>query len=926
MDERELVIKRGEEFKISVKDKIEKTDLFYDQYISAAKMLNDIVSYADKDTLEWEHSEFENNIIAFCGERGEGKSSAMMSFSKAVYEHDNHPDVSIFEGLDRIKNTYFAEPIVIDPSMLDDVHNVLDIILATLYKKFQDQYKENNQSIDGYKREELLDRFQKVYQCISLINNQNKMLDDEYDYEGNIGKLSKLGQSTGLKRELQELIQTYIEIMPDAKKKDGKSGCLLVAIDDLDLCNSYAYKVAEQIRKYLVIPNVVIIMALKVEQLQLCVRENNHKDYERMLRVPQERREICAEIANMSERYVAKLIPKIRRIYLPNVHMMQNVRLVYQEGEEQEKTHIDQKEEEKKKSDKESVSSVDKSLLNLIYQKTGMKFLPDKTGKNYFLPDNLRDTINIVALLMDMEEPEGKNQEEENQVYYENVLRFFNYYERQWLFSNVSLDEYKDMQSLIHADLQLHRKSAFLLEKRYDLTEEKSVKFPLKFSNEKNDGSYLVMEWFETYRANVFGEKTKKYAYVFQVLYTIRMNKLLRNGKYDELIRFMGGHIWGGYFKNVLPSVQNTNIDRSRFALSTVRAYNTIAKELYPNKDILLPESDDMQQYYVKEITHGDPMSKEKLVTWTLLGMLSNTWNQNEPAQFGYSFNTNKMIAMNHSLVQQVQISIENYIVNLCNLNSIYEKVNVECLGISTKKEDDSYKLYEIFNEIMKDIQKSNEEVIEICRRIAVNTDIAMEFLDYCSERKDIKDRGVKSELERHQLAVHILFQNVGDFAKEYLKKELDDMENLKLVYDEGEGEVLISRIYALLVEAATQERDSNVLSSRDEKRREKMLKAFTDKLTTRVDKVPARKTVSEYLNSMAAKNVKMQMSSLASNIQRYYSLHSEEKMNETDMIEMCDFYNKILDVYLENPQGNLSEELIREYEKIRNKYDIVCQ
>lgn len=170
MDERELVIKRGEEFKISVKDKIEKTDLFYDQYISAAKMLNDIVSYADKDTLEWEHSEFENNIIAFCGERGEGKSSAMMSFSKAVYEHDNHPDVSIFEGLDRIKNTYFAEPIVIDPSMLDDVHNVLDIILATLYKKFQDQYKENNQSIDGYKREELLDRFQKVYQCISLIN------------------------------------------------------------------------------------------------------------------------------------------------------------------------------------------------------------------------------------------------------------------------------------------------------------------------------------------------------------------------------------------------------------------------------------------------------------------------------------------------------------------------------------------------------------------------------------------------------------------------------------------------------------------------------------------------------------------------------------------------------------------------------------
>lgn len=917
-NKRELVIKRGEEFKISVKDTIEKTDLFYDQYISAAKMLNDIVSYSDKNKPEWEYAEFENNIIAFCGERGEGKSSAMISFTKAVYEHENYPDVSIFEGLDNVKNAYFAEPVVIDPSMLDDVHNVLDIILATLYKKFQDQYKGNNQLIDGYKREELLDRFQKVYQCVSLINNQTKMLDDEYDYEGNIGKLSKLGQSTGLKKELQKLIQTYIEIMPDDKKKGRNSGWLLVTIDDLDLCNNYAYKIAEQIRKYLVIPNVVVVMALKVEQLQLCVRENNHRDYERMLRVEQEIPEICAEITNMSERYVAKLIPRIRRIYLPNVHMMQNVKLVYQEGDEKDKLSIDQV-DDKETINTESVFSVDKSLLDLIYQKTGMKFLPDKSGKNYFLPDNLRDTVNIVALLMDMKEPKGENQEEKDLVYYENVLRFYNYFERQWLFDSVSLDEYKGIQSLIHAEVQIHQKSAFLLEKRYDSTEEKSVVYPLKFFNEKNGSFYFVMEWFETYRTHVFGEETKKYAYVFQVLYTIRMNALLRNGKYNELIKFMGGHIWGGYFKNILPTVKDIDLDRSRFALSTVCAYNTIAKELYPNKDILLPESDGKQQYYVKEITQGDSMSMEKIVTWTLLGMLSNTWNQNETTQFGYSFNTNKMIAMNHSLVQQVQISLENYIVSLCNLNSIYEKVNMECLGIS--KDDDRNK----FNVIMEDIQKSNEQVIEICRKIAVNTDVAMELLDYCSERKDIKDRGVKTELGKNEAAVDTFFKSAKKFAKDYLGME-GDMESLKLMYDEGKTEISIINIYALLVEAATRERSSDVSVSRDEKRREKMLKAFTDKLTIRVEKAPTLKTVSAYLNSMAAKNVKIQMSSLASNIQRYYSLHWEENMSNSDIIELCDFYNKILDVYLENPQENLSQELIRGYENIRIKYDGVCQ
>lgn len=905
-NKRELVIKRGEEFKISVKDKIEKTDLFYNQYILAAKMMNDIVSYSDKDKsdkAEWNHSEFENNIIAFCGERGEGKSSAMISFTKAVYEHDDYSDNSIFVGSDHIKNTYFAEPIVIDPSMLDEVHNVLDIILATLYKKFQDQYKRNNQSINGYKREELLDRFQKVYQCVSLINNQTKMLDDEYDYEGNIGKLSKLGQSTGLKKELQELIQTYIEIMPDAKKQDRKSGCLLVAIDDLDLCNSYAYKIAEQIRKYLVIPNVVIVMALKVEQLQLCVRENNHKDYERMLRVSQEIPEICEEITNMSERYVAKLIPKIRRIYLPNVHMMQNVKLIYSDRNDTEILNV------------ESVSSVDGILLDLIYQKTGMKFLPDKTGKNYFLPDNLRDTVNIIALLMDMKEPEGKNQEEKNLVYYENVLRFFNYYEKQWLFSNVSPEEYKKMQGLIHAKSQFHEKSAFFLRKHHESTEEKNFVNSAQFFPETNDSFFLVLGWLEVYRVNVFGEELRKYAYIFQVLYTIRMNELLRSKKYNELIDFMGGYIWAGYFQNVLPYVQNTSIDRSRFTLPTIRIFNIIAKELYPDKDILLQESQDMQ-YYVKEIPKSDAMRKEKILTWTLLGMLTNTWFRNDAYQLIYTFNTSKVVFANHSLLQLLHVSIENYIVSLCNLERIYWKVNMEYLGISKEE----------FQAVVEEIQTSNDKVIEAYRRIAVNMDVTMELKEYCSKRKDIKEGSIKSELIRGQTAVDIFFKNVSDFAKDYLKIQSEGMGSLKLAYDKDKTEIEISRIYALLLETAVLGNEPNVLVGYDEQKREEMVKVFASKLKDQVEKETKLEAVAKRLNKKTAEYIEGNLNKLASNIQRYYSLHREEKLGEADIIELCGFYGKILDVYLVNPQDDLSEELIQEYRNVRDKYDKVCQ
>ena len=753
-DKRELVIKRGEEFKISIKDKIEKTDLFYDQYISAAKMLDSIIAIVDDECDKWEKSEFENNIIAFCGERGEGKSSAMISFTKAVYEHSNDNKASIFADCENIKKTYFVEPIVIDPSMLDDVHNVLDIILATLYKKFQDQYNGNNQSIHDYEREELLDQFQKVYKCVSLINNQTKILDDEYDYEGNIGKLSKLGQSTGLKKELHNLIKRYIEIMPDTRKKNRELGCLLIAIDDLDLCNSYAYKIAEQIRKYLIVPNVVIVMALKVEQLQFCVLEKNHKDYERMVRVKHETPEIYDEITNMSERYVAKLIPKSRRNYLPNVHMMHNVKLIYRDRNETDILSM------------ESVSSVDEILLDLIYKKTGMKFLPDKSGGNYFLPDNLRDTVNIIVLLIDMEEPGGKNS-----VFYNNVVKFFDYYERQWLFSNLSLEEYNRTQKLLHVKVQLHAKSTFILRKRYESTEEKFFIGPAQFFSETTDSFFMVMGWLETYRANVFGEELRKYAYVFQVLYTIRLNELLRNEKYNELTNFIGGYIWGGYFQNVLPYVQNTSIDRSRFVLPTVRVFNIIAEKLYPDKDILLPESQNMQ-YYVKEIAVNDEMRKEKIVTWTLLGMLSNTWFRNEAYQLVYTFNTQNIVFTNYSLLNFLHISIENYIVSLCNPEGIYRKVNMEYLGIGEEE----------FHAVVEEILASNEKMIEIFRRIAVNMDVALEFIEYCSRRREIKEQGIKDEVEKTRMATDIFFKNTSNFAKKYLEIELGDIGSLKLV------------------------------------------------------------------------------------------------------------------------------------------------
>ena len=927
IDKRELVINKGEEFKLSVREKIEKTDIFYDQYIAAAKMLDDIV--AGREDMEdgheekhdiWCKTEYENNVIAFCGERGEGKSSAMISFVKAAYHCSKKGQVSIFEHCENVKDTYFAEPIVIDPSMFDGIHNVLDIVLAALYERFKAQYEADNQSVYANRREKLLDQFQKVYKCISMINNQAKMLDDEYDYEGNISKLSKLGQSTGLKDELEKLVTMYLEVMMKVQKpqKEKKSKSLLIAIDDLDLCSNHAYKMAEQIRKYLILPNVAIVMAVKIEQLELCVWEQNFKNYENVVHMKSRESGIQEEMSNMSERYVAKLIPKARRNYLPNVRMMHHVKLVYRDKYDKIQNGEDQEGKTKNILGDYEESSVSEIILHLIYRKTGMKFLMDKSGKNYFLPDNLRDMVNLVVLLADMEDPQN------DEGYYDNIQKFSDYFERQWLPSNLDLKECKEIQKLMHVQSMLHRTTSHSLLECYTLTKKKNATFPSQSLSEPNNSFYTVMNWMEIFRTDVFGEEERKYAYIFHILYTIRLNNLLRSGQYKEMIDFIGGYVWAWNFQNTLPLVQKTKVDRSRFELTTFCAFNIIAKELYPSRGILLPEP-AKKQYYIKGISKTDEDRKYKVMAWLLLGMLSNTYVPSLTYQTIYTFESQSIVHTNYAIAEKLHISLENYIVGLCSLDSIYDKVNMGYLGVSTED------LKEIFDEI----RESNKEVIEFFRKIVSNVDAAMQFKEYCSRQKGITESGSKNDVERTQEAVNKFFRSAEKFAKDYLAVEPVKLNILNLKYDSGKSKIDISNIYALLVRAGVEESGGyteNPESSEnfdnkeiDEKELERLVREFAAKLRERTEEILPFEKVSSYLITKTAQNAKKQMDILASNIQQYYSIHTEEELTEAEISNLCSFYGEVIKVYLINPARTISEQLYNKYKNVLQNNQKVC-
>lgn len=90
----------------------------------------------DKGSTEHiqEDIDYNNNIFAFVGERGTGKTSCMISVTGMLTDKDKiNMDMSLYPSIDKVK---FETIDLIDPAYFDKSHNLPSLFLAKLYKKF----------------------------------------------------------------------------------------------------------------------------------------------------------------------------------------------------------------------------------------------------------------------------------------------------------------------------------------------------------------------------------------------------------------------------------------------------------------------------------------------------------------------------------------------------------------------------------------------------------------------------------------------------------------------------------------------------------------------------------------------------------------------------------------------------------------------
>lgn len=342
--------------------------IFRDQYVQALRLTNAFVRDKESETLK---------CVAFCGDRGEGKTSCMTTTQGIIEQVKEKSDAYSYVdkiGCKDLANTKCSVVEVTDPSFFDDSHNILQITIGKLYNSYR--RKQEECKVDYGKKNKLLETFSRVN--ASLLTLQK----DDIDSMNDLHRLAVLATGITLRDQIAELVKEYLNFMG--------ADILIVPIDDIDLNIAYAYRMCEQIRKYLCVPQCVVFLSLKIEQLQYVV-ENA---FAATIKNPNIRKASDSngfnfdEIAEMAKKYINKLVPVNSRVEMPKAYSLAEVKLELPTSNGGIMT----------------MESMKKGVLELIYNRTRYLFYNPADSISPIVPNNLRDLFNLIALLAAMEE------------------------------------------------------------------------------------------------------------------------------------------------------------------------------------------------------------------------------------------------------------------------------------------------------------------------------------------------------------------------------------------------------------------------------------------------------------------------------------------------------------------------------------------
>jgi energy-coupling factor transporter ATP-binding protein EcfA2 len=397
-----------------------KESIFEDIYERAFSLISDISDPITKENSKYNREK--NNIIAFIGERGSGKTSCLKSI---YYSLDKQGGKSLPAVIKRTNISYNTQLPIIDPSYLDEQSNIIEIVIAHMFQSFKEDVNSSKHSFDGENLEKkrlLVKKFQNVKDALDCTKSNN------FIYESNdaVEQLSKLASGSNLHNTMEELVKCYLEYF--RSEDDKKEQMLVIAIDDLDVQTNHTYNMVEQIRKYLIIDNVLILMGVKLVQLSDLIKKKYLEDFNNKNSMDQ--------IDDMVSRYLIKFLPLSHRLNIPTYNEISEVELDIKGLYVGNIKGL----------------SIQEAVLKMIYAMTHIMFYNTPNYNNSMIvPCNLRELLNFVAMLIKMQPLHTITDEKDRKaIEYKNRKVFKHYFIESWCLDKLTAGQYafiKDVEA-----------------------------------------------------------------------------------------------------------------------------------------------------------------------------------------------------------------------------------------------------------------------------------------------------------------------------------------------------------------------------------------------------------------------------------------------------------------------------------------------
>lgn len=377
--------------------------IFSDVYLRAVRFVGKIISENNanltnvkKYDSDYSIDEQFNNIIAFLGGRGMGKSSAMLSFALFLKKYDpacaGKYEIKSEIG-HRINPKFFVLP-RIDATVLGPGQNVIDVILAKMWDVFEREMERHNgrEVYEDHVKEDFR-KVQKIYTDYkqTLGGTQGRNITS-------IRQLHDLAAGLNLKRAIITLIDSFLHYMPQISMGEENNQFLVISLDDMDMTMGDSYEILEQVRLFFMIPKVIVLLTADMQKMMMsCKYHTYHRLSGDIGGIDKKDKEICWNEVN---NHMSKIFPSNMRIYMPKFNSFEKVEYKIDISDFSDKLLG--------KAGHAEVEFDEKSLIFAFTVKYSGMMLKMGAERHYLQKDSLRKIVNNLRTLKEilMEEPE----------------------------------------------------------------------------------------------------------------------------------------------------------------------------------------------------------------------------------------------------------------------------------------------------------------------------------------------------------------------------------------------------------------------------------------------------------------------------------------------------------------------------------------